>query len=234
MITMEQLLEVFVAYNEQIWPMQVAAYLLGLVTVYLAFRRTSLSRRVIPAVLSFFWLWVALLFWLPSGSQGFLPGFIFTGIFLIQGIAFLLITIKSGLALGFTTNVCGWAGIAFIVYAMVGYPLVGVLLGHVYPQMSPFGLTPCPLVTFTLGLFLLSEQNLPIALWVIPVFYSLSGFLWISIGMWEDVGMVASGLMGIGLILFFHTSRGMKKSNYVPANPQEGGWSLDLEEKQDG
>jgi hypothetical protein len=60
MITAEQLLEVFAAYNPQIWPMQIVAYILGIAVLIMAAFKFNISRRGIPAVLAFFWLWVAL------------------------------------------------------------------------------------------------------------------------------------------------------------------------------
>lgn len=231
MITVEQLLEVFATYNPQIWPMQIVAYVLGIVSVYLAVRKTAFSGRLIPAILAFFWLWVAFLFWLPSGLQGYVPGYLFTAIFLIQGVFFLVYTLKPKLTFGFQKDACSSAGIFFLVYALVGYPLVGALVGHTYPHMSPFGLTPCPVVTFTFGLLLLTGNKIPKALLVIPFFYSLSGFLWMSIGMWEDVGMVASGLIG-AVLIWYRDSKSQPNQPVKASTTHSGGWSLDLSDKQ--
>ena len=199
-LTEEQLLDVFAAYNAQIWPMQIVAYLLGIAGFILAFRKSNLSNRLIPAILAFFWLWVVLMFWLPSAGQGFAPGYIFAGIFLVQGVLFLFQVLRPKLAFGFHSTPAAWAGVFFVLYALVGYPLFGALIGHTYPNASPFGLTPCPLVAFTFGLFLLTVQKIPRTLLTIPLFYALSGFLWVSIGMVEDIGMILSGLVGIWLI----------------------------------
>ena len=225
MITVEQLLEVFAAYNPQIWPMQFVAYMLGLAAVYLALRKTPLSERGIPAILAFFWLWVALLFWLPSVLQGFTPGYFFVAIFLIQGLLFLNFAIRPRLHFRYQAGLQTWIGLGMVIYAMVGYPLVGLLVGHSYPRMPPFGLTPCPLVTFTFGLLLLSERKVPKVLLILPFFYSLSGFIWVSIGMWEDIGMILSGLVGTGWILY--------RDSRVPAESQvNGGWSLDIPDQK--
>jgi hypothetical protein len=117
------------------------------------------------------------------------------------------------------------------VYALVGYPLVGALVGHVYPSMSPFGLTPCPVVTFTFGLLLLTGNKIPKALLVIPFFYSLSGFLWMSIGMWEDIGMVLSGLLGTWLIWRRDARQAQESSGNTPKSERGTAWSLDLPDK---
>ena len=226
--TEEQLLGVFAAYNAQIWPMQIVAYLLGIAGFVLAFRKSNLSNRLIPAILAFFWLWVALMFWLPSAGQGFAPGYIFAGLFLIQGLLFLRQAWRSKLVFGYQASLTAWAGIFFVLYALAGYPLFGMLIGHTYPYASPFGLTPCPLVAFTFGLLLLTVQKIPKVLLIVPLFYAFSGFLWVSIGMVEDIGMILSGLVGIGLIW----ARDSKSASPEPSlNSSEAGWSLDLTNK---
>ncbi len=232
MITEEQLLEVFAAYNPMIWPMQIVAYLLGLSAVYLAVRKTTISKWAIPASLAFFWLWVGLAFWLPSVLQGYMPGIFFTALFLIQGGLFVVYTIKPALEFGFKRDACAWAGVFCLLYALVGYPLAGAMVGHTYPYMSPFGLTPCPVVTFTFGLLLLTTSKVPKILLIIPFFYAMSGFLWISIGMWEDFGMLLSGLMGAGLILYRDAR--MLAEHQVEPKPASGngGWSLDIPDKK--
>lgn len=232
MITLEQLLDVFAAYNPQIWPMQIVAYLLGIAAVFLAIRKTALSSRLIPATLAFFWLWVAFVFWLPSALQGFVPGYIFAAIFLIQGGLFVSYTLKPRLIFGFMKDACSLAGIFFVVYALIGYPLVGILTGHTYPRSPPFGLTPCPVITFTFGLLLLTQSKVPKILLVLPFFYSLSGFLWVSIGVLEDIGMVVSGLLGTGLIWVRDAKTDSARAK--PSSEPETGnaWSLDLPDKR--
>ena len=211
--------------------MQVVAYLLGVAAVYLALRKTAFSRRGVPTILAFFWLWVALLFWLPSVQQGFTPGVIFVVIFFIQGVWLAIYAIKPRLHFGFQPGLTTWVGLGFVLYALVGYPLVGALLGHTYPRMPPFGLTPCPVVTFTFGLLLLAEPKVPKSLLILPFIYSMTGLIWISIGMWEDVGMLLSGLLGAGLI--------WRREARLPVGPAiepgpaaaNGGWSLDIPDK---
>lgn len=230
--TEEQLLGVFAAYNALIWPMQIVAYLLGIAGFALAFRKSKLSNRLIPAILGFFWLWVALMFWLPAGGQGFAPGYFFAGIFFIQGLLFAFQAWKPRLIFGYQANLSAWTGIFFVLYALVGYPLFGTLIGHIYPYASPFGLTPCPLVAFTFGLFLLTAGKVPKALLIIPFCYALSGFLWVSIGMVEDIGMILSGLVGIWLIWKRDARKVTVPPSKVPSASTEGGWSLDLTDKR--
>jgi hypothetical protein len=231
-LTGEQLLGVFAEYNVMIWPIQIVAYLLGVIGLLLSIKKNNFSKRLIPAILAFFWLWVGLAFWLPSGRQGFAPGYIFAAIFLIQGMLFLYLTVKPKLAFGYQANLSSWAGIFFVLYALIGYPLFGRLIGHVYPYTSPFGLTPCPVVAYTFGLFLLTVNKVSKSLLIIPFCYSLSGFLWISIGMVEDVGMIASGLFGVGLIWAKAARQAATHLSEDTSVVGKAGWSLDVTDKK--
>lgn len=230
--TEEQLLSTFAAYNAQIWPMQIVAYLLGIAGFVLALRKSKLSNRLIPAILVFFWLWVALMFWLPITGQGFTPGYILAGFSIIQGLLFVIQAVRPKLTFGYQGNLTTWAGIFFVLYALIGYPLVDIPIGHIYPYTSPFGLTPCPLVTFTFGLFLLTAGKIPKALLIIPLCFALSGFLWVSIGMVEDIGMILSGLVGIWMIWKRDTRKVAVPPSKVSSASTEGGWSLDLTDKR--
>ncbi|MDT8381596.1 MAG: DUF6064 family protein [Brevefilum sp.] len=201
MITGEQLLDAFAAYNQLIWPMHIIAYVLGVIAVFLAIKKSLWASRVNFGVLAFFWLWVALLFWLPSAGQGFTIGYAFMALFLIEAVLFLIQAVKPGITFGTHNKVQTVAGVTMIFYTMVGYPLIGILVGHNYPQAAFIGLFPCPLTLFTFGLLLLASSAIPIYLLIVPLFWGLSGVLWISIGMWEDVGMVLGSLVSIVLIL---------------------------------
>jgi len=229
--TAEQLLGVFAAYNAQIWPMQIAAYLLGIAGFVLAFGKSKFSNRLIPAILAFFWLWVGFAFWLPSAGQGFTPGYLFAAIFLVQGVLFLIQAVRPKLAFGFQANLASWAGIVFVLYALLGYPLFGFFIGHVYPTTPPFGLTPCPVVTYTFGLLLLTTKKVPRSLLIIPFFYALSGFLWVSIGIVEDIGMLLSGLVGLWLIWTRDARQAATPPLDRSLNASDPGWSLDLSDK---
>lgn len=227
MITGEQLLEAVATYNLAIWPMQIIAYILAVITVVLAFKKMVWANRINFAVLTFFWLWVALIYWLPSAGAAFPIGYAFLVLYLFEGVLFLIQTVKGKLTFGTFNRSHTIAGLSMILYTMMGYPLLAIFLDHPYPQASLIGLTPCPLTLFTFGLLLLTSSAVPIILLIIPLFWGLSGVLWISIGMWEDIGMVLGSLIALVLILRrnkkFKTEEKMKDQD----TPSEV-WSLNV------
>jgi hypothetical protein len=201
-VTGEQLLQIFADYNAKIWPMQFVGYFLGIVAVILAFKSSYRISQIIAGILAFFWLWVGLVFWLPYAVEGFFPAYIFSALFVVQGILFVWQAIKPKLYFGTYNAGFTWVGMLFIAYAMIGYLFFGYLIGHTYPRTPPFGLTPCPLIIFKLGMFMLTRKKIPLLLLVIPFFYSLSGILWVSVGILEDIGLVAAALICVGMILW--------------------------------
>ena len=59
---LEQFLGVLEQYNLSIWPLQIAAYLLGIAAVLFAFKKIKYSDRLIATILSLFWLWNGVVF----------------------------------------------------------------------------------------------------------------------------------------------------------------------------
>jgi hypothetical protein len=82
------------------------------------------------------------------------------------------------------------------------YPVLGYFLGHVYPHSPTFGL-PCPTTIFTFGLLLWADNKVPKYLLVIPLLWSLIGFLAaFQLGVLEDVMLLITGLVATTLIWY--------------------------------
>lgn len=88
-----------------------------------------------------------------------------------------------------------------LAYALVGYPLLGVALGHRYPATPTFGL-PCPTAILTLALLLWAEPPVPKALLLVPLIWAAIGTsAAILLGVWQDLGLGVAGLV-TGLLIF--------------------------------
>ena len=202
--TREQFLGVFVTYNDAIWPLQIAAYLFGIIVVALLFRPGRSSNRIIAGVLATMWVWTGTvyhgLFFAPINTAAYLFG----ALFLLQG-GFLAYAgaQRDLLHFGFQSGLAALVGVAFLVYAAVLYPLIGMATGHAYPKMPMFGVTPCPVTIFTFGMLLLTTQRLPRWLLVIPFIWSLiGGSAAIVLGVTQDWLLFVSGFIAIPLIVF--------------------------------
>lgn len=200
-MSIDMLLSSFEQYNLAIWPMQVVAYLLCIAALVLAVTRIRYSNRIIAVILAFFWLWLGIRFWLWSASA-FPPGYVFGALCVIQGVLFLVGVARPNVSFRVGTDVYSIVGILFIVYALVGYPVLGHLVGHIYPQTVLVGVFSCPTTVFTFGLLLCTDRKVPKYLLIAPLLYSLSGFLWTYMGVVEDIGLIIAGLLGVSLIVY--------------------------------
>jgi hypothetical protein len=195
------LLAYFTQYNPSIWPMQIIVYLLALVAMFFAIKKSKYSSQIIAAVLAFFWLWNGIMFFVPVGGSSSL-WYIFAALFVIQGILFLIGVVKPNVSYHIGTDIYSLTGIVLILYALIGSPLVGALVGHLYPQMAFVGLFPCPTLPFTFGLLLCATSKIQKYLLAIPLLWGLFGVMTISIGMVEDVGMLLGTLLATAMIVY--------------------------------
>ena len=89
--------------------------------------------------------------------------------------------------------------VALISYALMVYPLLGVLFGHVYPAAPTFG-APCPTTIFTFGVLFLLREPFPRYVLVIPILWAgIGGSAAFSLGVAEDYGLIVAGLAGLAL-----------------------------------
>lgn len=169
----EQFLQVFALYNENIFPAQFGAYLLGALMLVALFTGAA---RPVGIGLGLMWLWTGLGYhWLHFTAIN-KAAWAFGAIFVVQGLLFLHASVVSRrLQFGTGSGAIGLMGWAYIVYAAVIYPLLGMWTGHAYPQMPMFGVTPCPVTIFTFGLLLLASPRPPLWLLPIPLVWSLIG-----------------------------------------------------------
>jgi hypothetical protein len=201
-LTLEVLLDVFEKYNLAIWPMQVVGYVLGLAALYLVIRKKGFHQLWIGLILSFFWLWTGIVYFMLYLGPVYLPACVFGAFFVVQSIFFLVHPFSQRPSHGDEGIINRLAGLVFVAYAMVGYPIAGLLLGHVYPWSPVFALTPCPLVVFTLGTFLLSDTKLPWWMLPVPVLWAIGGIVPVSLGVLEDIGLLLAGVVGTSLIIY--------------------------------
>ena len=67
--TTEQFLNVFQNYNDSISPLQLIFVIVALVIVFMLFRKTIVKDKYISYLLSFFWLWMGIVYQLIYFSE---------------------------------------------------------------------------------------------------------------------------------------------------------------------
>ncbi len=199
----EQFFDVFAAYNDAVWPLQIAAYVLGLAAIALEFRPGCHGSRIVSAILACIWLWTGIayhgLFFAPINPAAY--GFAL--LFVAQGLLFLVLGVFANrLQFAFNATSAAWIGLLFALYAAVIYPLIGLWSGHAYPNLPMFGITPCPVTIFTFGLLLMAKPGFSRWLLVIPFVWSLiGGSAAILLGVPQDWLLMASGFIAIPMIV---------------------------------
>jgi hypothetical protein len=201
--SIEEFLSVFGAYNLAIQPIQLIAYGLGLLAVLFGLLRTSYSRQIILSILAAFWAWTGIVYHIVYFSEINKVAYVFGALFLLQAIPFLYAAFHfNKLRIQFSFTASAIIGALFIVYAMLVYPVLNYVLGHVYPKMPVFGVAPCPVTIFTFGLLLWVKEKVPLYLIVIPFLWSLIGVsAAIQLKVAEDYGLIVAGIVGATLII---------------------------------
>ena len=197
-------LDVFAVYNRSIWPVQVAIYAAAAGTVgWVLWRPTRTASLALSALLAFCWV-------LMGG--GYHLGFFraISGIaapagvlFILTGLGFAWVTARGTLSFGWRRDAWAIIGLVLVLYAMVGYPLVGLVAGHHYPRSPVFGVAPCPTTIFTFGVLLLARTRVPGWLLVVPAAWSLfAASAAVLLGITEDLALPVAGVAGtMGILL---------------------------------
>jgi len=199
--SVEDFLLVLESYNLTIWPIQIFAYVLVIAALFFSLKATNYSAKIVLASLSFFWLFTGIAFCFLFWSPSHIFGYIFGISCVLQGVIFLYGINKSEITINSPDKNYMLIALLFILYASVGYQLFGYFLGHIYPFFFPIGLVPCPTTIFTFGIFLLINQKIPIKYLVIPFIASIGGFLAAYNGIYEDIGLIISGIIATILII---------------------------------
>lgn len=201
--TTEQFRSVFVDYNNSIWPVQIAAYLLGGVAVAFLLHNRPQGDRVIAGILAMMWLWTGVGYHALSFCSINRAAYIFAVLFILQGCYLLYAGVyRRQIGFGLRPGLPAVVGVAFVAYAAIIYPVIGVATGHAYPEMPMFGVTPCPVVIFTFGLLLLTVRPVPRWLLVVPFIWSLiGGSAAILLQVPQDWLLLVSGAITVPLVV---------------------------------
>ena len=208
--TAEQFFEVFAAYNAAIWPVQIVAYVLGLIAVAMLWSNWSIGKQLILPILAVMWLWNGLAYHLIFFSSINPAAKGFAAIFIVQATLLMASSINRGsLQLEVRRDLRSFLGLTVIVYALFVYELLGYLTGHGLMKGPLFGVTPCPTTIFTVGVLLLARGKAVVWLAIIPVIWSMVGLsAAVLFDVREDFALaVTATMLVIALVTDFFTDR---------------------------
>ena len=199
--TQQQFFEVMSRYNEAVTPLQIGLVLLALSAYAAMMVRRRDSDRVISAVLAGLWLWAGLVYHFVFFRAVNPAASLFGIMFLAAAAAFAWTGVVRGrLVFDCESRARRITGHGLIAYGLVAYPLLSVLLGREFPETPTFGL-PCPTTIFTVGVLAFLSAPFPRYVFAIPIAWALIGAqAAFSLGMFEDLGLLAAGLAGLWLV----------------------------------
>lgn len=202
--SIDEFLNVFENYNLSLWPIQLFFYVLALLAITVIFKRSFKSSKIVMSILTFFWIWMGLVYHILYFSQINKMAYLFGILFIVQGFVFLYFgVIKQTIQFEFNLNLSGIVAIVFLTYSLVLYPLIGHVVGHIYPRTPTFGV-PCPTTIFTFSLLLYSVHRIPWYIIIVPLLWSIIGFsAAINLSVKEDFGLVIAGVLST-IILLVH------------------------------
>jgi hypothetical protein len=193
----QQFFDVIARYNEAVWPAQIALFALALgVAIWVLARRGH--GRVIGWLLASLWAWMAVAYHFAFFSAINPAAWLFGAAFL--GHASLSMVYARALRFESVRGADRVAGVVLIAYGLIGYPILGWLVGHAYPHVPTFGL-PCPTTILTLGVLLLAQRPVPAALFAVPLALSAVGSVAaFQLGVPQDFGLLVAGLITVAVL----------------------------------
>jgi hypothetical protein len=195
--TLAQFLGVFVEYNAAIWPTQIVSYILGLTVVVALWQRWPIASRLIPLLLALMWAinGIGYHYLFFSSINPIAP--VFAGFFVTQALLFIASAVLAkDTRFEIERNFRTIAGVSFVVYSMLFYPVLGIWAGHGLMKGPMFGVAPCPTTIFTIGILLLVRGRWVAWLSVIPFLWSLVGVAAsLQLGIPEDIGLPVAGVI---------------------------------------
>ena len=201
---LNQFLAAFGRADTTAWPMQIVWYAAAVAMVGLALwpaRRWSSPLICGLAAAYFAWIGIGYFAWLSPGIP--LSG-VWAAVFTLQAVLLVVAGIaRRDLVIRPRWDLSSGLGAGFIAYALIGYPLVGVLGGHALRVVPLFGVAPCATVTFFFGLLLWAVPPAPKYLLLVPLAWALNAAPHnMATGVTVDYGMLAAALITAGWIIW--------------------------------
>ena len=200
--TVDEFFAVFADYNAAIWPMQIVAYLAGLLILVVLRRPSRSSDMVIMSALAAMWavngIGYHLLHFTPINPAARL----FAVLFVAQAalLAASPYVWRHRIIFDPDRSLVTTLGFLLMLFALVGYPALGLLAGHRYPAVPMFGIAPCPTTIFTIGVLMLGDWKVARWLLIVPVLWSfVGGSAAVLLGVPQDYALIVSGILVVGI-----------------------------------
>jgi hypothetical protein len=191
--TREQFFDLFVAYNEALWPAVVALWVASTAVVALRLSARHQHDRWVSALLVGHWAWSALAYHVAFFTRINPAAWLFAALFLSQAVLVFRVGVVQR-RLSFAPWDSAWAPLAWglIVYSLA-YPAINAFEHRSLLRIPTFGL-PCPTTIFTAGVLMLATSRCW-SLSVVPLIWAaIGGSATLLLGVNTDVALLLAGI----------------------------------------
>jgi hypothetical protein len=186
-------------YNAAVWPGHIVSLGLGLVSAGLLRRPGPLRGRIVAALLTMLWAWVAWAFvWSRYATINWAARYL-VGLLAVEVLLLVWIGVVRGrLSFELSRDPAGITGIVLFTLSLVAYPLLAPALGRGWSRSEAFGVSPDPTVIATLGVLLLAQGPPRWGLLAVPVLWCLvSGATLLAMGSPEAWVVLPAALLAV-------------------------------------
>ena len=193
--TTEQFFEVFQNYNTEIYPLQLIIIVLGIAAIFLIHSKKNIGSKIICGFLGFLWLWIGIIYHLSFFTEINKAAFGFGGLFILQGIFFLIELFRDKLHFSFNPTASNYIGYFFILFGLIIYPVISYLSAQSFSETISLGL-PCPTTIYTFGFLMLANKKMSKYLLIIPSIWAVIGTgAAVNFGIYQDYFMLLSAII---------------------------------------
>ena len=192
--TKEQFFDLFVSYNEALWPAAIALWMATALIVALRLPAHRPHDRWISALLVTHWAWSALAYHVAFFTRINPAAWLFAALCLGEAVLFFRMGVVLR-RLSFAPWGNAWAPLAWglIAYSLA-YPLINAIDHLSLLRIPTFGL-PCPTTIFTAGVLMLAAPG-SWRLAAVPLIWSaIGGSAAFLLGVRADVALPIAGLV---------------------------------------
>jgi hypothetical protein len=186
-------LAMFDRFNAAIWPMQLVWYASAAAMIGLALWSGRRSTQLICLLAAADLTWVGMAYFgvLDSGMN---LAWFWATTFILEAILFLVAGIvRRDLVIAPRWDLSSVLGAVFMFYALVAYPIIGLLSEHPLHTLPVFVLSPCATVIFFFGLLLWARPPAPKYLLLLPLAWALQA---------TPANLAMAGVITLGLIIW--------------------------------
>lgn len=185
-------LDLFGLYNQALWPVVAAAWLVSLAVVVRAWRNPGAGSSVL-ILLAAHWLWSGVVYHGLYFRTINPAAVVFAFLFVAQAGVFVWAARSPSVRFHFDRSLRAHLGLALVGYGFL-YPFLSVLFGLEYPRLPLFAV-PCPTTLITTGL-LLASSGVPRAVSLVPILWAaIGGSAAVLLGIRADLALLVAGAL---------------------------------------